>query len=792
MESDEESEQVSDWTHLDSLKTFEWVEHESSPLSNLLHQSPACSMNTDHFDSSTKLVDNTASVRDNFIEQLATKASAPVSLLVESLVQQLCSMIEPDQSNAENLYKTICKQLHRMNLIDETFKMGEFDVMRSQYQRALYQLATVARGTSKIPLNLQSVWPLSDSASMQWSRYHREFEELNFVAGGGFGRVYRARNKLDGIEYAVKKVTIKYRTIKRVLSHLAEVKTFASLNHNNIVPYKAAWLEPLFDDPSNRPRVTDGKHLQKHLANRKRSNGKKASKISSLSKGFEVAIFDVDSKLSATTNNDEEESESETETSESDGETGPDKPIADCRNHLQLPTNNHADESSDFIQFQATHDDVVDGANLSAMESAPDKRLVKPNENHPNNNFIKGNLEFDESQPHLKLKWATLYIQMSFRPLTLRAWLDERNKNSDFNEFYQKFIEKSVRQWDRTIIEDDEDDEVNRNATTGAVTKFKDKTTARWRLSASMSSTSLEKTLAKTWDSLDVTQTIFTQALSGLRYIHLQNIVHHDIKPSNIFIGCEKNGELYVQLGDFGLACPLQAKHSPDSMIGTITYAAPEQLKGHCDPKSDIYSLGIILLELLIPFSTDMERLKTIEAARKGVLPSNIPPKFLNLLKALLQKHTKRPDAVGTFDLLTKLELWNGNSDSIHENTSQRNGDLQSQLTQITDELNQLKMQLASPLANDSLKDIRTNIPNVSVEGGDLATIASSESFSFVSQTAEQTTVFKSFGLDLDEDKDKDRKIQILSNKLIESDKEANELKKEIERLRDIINQRPG
>lgn len=229
-------------------------------------------MNTNHFDSSTKLVDNTPSVRDNFIEHLTTKATAPVSLLVESLVQQLCSMIETDPKRADQLYTTICNQLHRMNLIDETFKMGEFDVMRSQYQRALYQLATVARGHTEVPMNLQTVWPLSDSSSMQWSRYHREFEELEFVAGGGFGRVYRARNKLDGIEYAVKKVTIKYRTIKRVLTHIAEVKTFASLNHNNIVPYKAAWLEPLLDDPRNsRPRVTDAQHIpQNQFTNRKR------------------------------------------------------------------------------------------------------------------------------------------------------------------------------------------------------------------------------------------------------------------------------------------------------------------------------------------------------------------------------------------------------------------------------------------------------------------------------------------------------------------------------------------
>lgn len=306
MESDDESEnpESTNWTQLDSLKAFEckyfWnirsvrsyyarfnqyyvniilicmiiltgIESQSSPLSKFLHQSPACSVNTNNFDSSTKLVDSKPSVRDDFMEQLTTKATAPVSLLVESLVQQLCSMIEPNQTNAEHLYKTICNQLHRMNLIDDTFKMGEFDVMRSQYQRALYQLATVARGQTEIPLNLQSVWPLSDSASMQWSRYHREFEEMNFIAGGGFGRVYRARNKLDGIEYAIKKVNIKYRTINRVLSHLAEVKTFASLNHNNIVPYKAAWLEPLFDDPSiKRPRVTDATPLRKtNLANGK-------------------------------------------------------------------------------------------------------------------------------------------------------------------------------------------------------------------------------------------------------------------------------------------------------------------------------------------------------------------------------------------------------------------------------------------------------------------------------------------------------------------------------------------
>lgn len=296
-----------------------------------------------------------------------------------------------------------------------------------------------------------------------------------------------------------------------------------------------------------------------------------------------MAIFGIDSKFSTTTNNDEEtHNESDSESSDSDGEMHANGVVAPRHNKLQLPDNKRIDESSDFIEFQRTHEDVVDGGNISVMDSVREKRIVKPKENHSNNNIIKGNLEFDELQPHLKLKWATLYIQMSFRPLTLRTWLDDRNKHANFSEFYHNFIEKSVQQWDRTTVEEYNDDKLNQNSTTGAVAKFDEKINRPVRRK-SLSSPSLEKNLAKTWDSLEVTLSIFTQVLSGLSYIHLQNIVHHDIKPSNIFIGCEKDGKLYVQLGDFGLACPLQAKHS--SMIGTMTYAAPEQLKGHCNPK---------------------------------------------------------------------------------------------------------------------------------------------------------------------------------------------------------------
>lgn len=55
--------------------------------------------------------------------------------------------------------------------------------------------------------------------------------------------MYRVKHKLDGTEYAVKKIPIRSDGIESVKTYLSEVKTFASLNHSNIVQYKAAWLE---------------------------------------------------------------------------------------------------------------------------------------------------------------------------------------------------------------------------------------------------------------------------------------------------------------------------------------------------------------------------------------------------------------------------------------------------------------------------------------------------------------------------------------------------------------------
>lgn len=149
---------------------------------------------------------------------------------------------------------------------------------------------------------------------------------------------------------------------------------------------------------------------------------------------------------------------------------------------------------------------------------------------------------------------------------------------------------------------------------------------------------------------------IIMQATTGIQYIHSCNIVHHDIKPSNIFLSSDLKS---VQVGDFGLACCLQGHNHSDcplegGQIGTPLYAAPEQLRGRCNPKSDMFSLGLVLIELVTIFSTEMERIDILTKVRSGYLPPSIPFDLVPIVKDLTAaKPDLRPTAS---QLITRLE----------------------------------------------------------------------------------------------------------------------------------------
>ena len=155
------------------------------------------------------------------------------------------------------------------------------------------------------------------------------------------------------------------------------------------------------------------------------------------------------------------------------------------------------------------------------------------------------------------------------------------------------------------------------------------------------------------------------QVADALQYAHSQGTLHRDIKPANLLV--DDAGVVWVT--DFGLAKAVQSDDVTQSgdITGTLRYMAPEQFDGRADARSDIYSLGLTLYELLTlqPAFDDTNRSNLI---RKITHTSPTPPRRLNpaiprdletaILKAMARDPDRRYQSAGDLgaDLQSFLE----------------------------------------------------------------------------------------------------------------------------------------
>lgn len=113
-----------------------------------------------------------------------------------------------------------------------------------------------------------------------------------------------------------------------------------------------------------------------------------------------------------------------------------------------------------------------------------------------------------------------------------------------------------------------------------------------------------------------------TQAASALQFAHEQGVLHRDIKPANLIL--DSSGVLWI--ADFGLSKGLEgeAVTQTGDMLGTVRYMAPEQFLGEADARSDIYSLGLTIYELLTrhPAHDDQLRRKAFVTGEVSVAPT--------------------------------------------------------------------------------------------------------------------------------------------------------------------------
>ncbi|XP_033031291.1 eukaryotic translation initiation factor 2-alpha kinase 3 isoform X2 [Trachypithecus francoisi] len=443
------------------------------------------------------------------------------------------------------------------------------------------------------------------------SRYLTDFEPIQCLGRGGFGVVFEAKNKVDDCNYAIKRIRLPNRELARE-KVMREVKALAKLEHPGIVRYFNAWLEappekwqekmdeiwlkdestdwPLsspspMDAPSVKIRRMDPFSTKEHVEiiapsperSRSFSVGISCDQTSSSESQFSPLEFsgmdheDISESVDAAYNlQDSCLTDCDVEDGTMDGN--------DEGHSFELCPS----EASPYVRSrERTSSSIV--FEDSGCDNASSKEEPKTNRLHIGNHCANKLTAFKPTSSKSSSE-ATLSISPP-RPTTLSLDL---TKNT--TEKLQPSSPKVYLYIQMQLCRKE---------------NLKDWMNGRCTIEERERSMCLH---------------IFLQIAEAVEFLHSKGLMHRDLKPSNIFFTMDD----VVKVGDFGLVTamdqdeeeqtvltpmPAYARHT--GQVGTKLYMSPEQIHGNSySHKVDIFSLGLILFELLYPFSTQMERVR--------------------------------------------------------------------------------------------------------------------------------------------------------------------------------------
>ena len=136
---------------------------------------------------------------------------------------------------------------------------------------------------------------------------------------------------------------------------------------------------------------------------------------------------------------------------------------------------------------------------------------------------------------------------------------------------------------------------------------------------------------------------IAIQVSMGLEAAHSHGIVHRDVKPQNIIISMDGK----VKVTDFGIARAASSNTISSNVMGSVHYSSPEQVRGgYSDEKSDIYSLGITMYEMVtgkVPFDGDTTVAIAIKHLQEEIVPPSVyAPELPHSLEQIILKCTQK------------------------------------------------------------------------------------------------------------------------------------------------------
>lgn len=434
------------------------------------------------------------------------------------------------------------------------------------------------------------------------SRFLNDFDLVQCLGKGGFGVVFEVKNKLDDCHYAIKRIVLpsKKESRERVMR---EVKTLANCEHKNIVRYFHAWVE---QPPKGWQELKDKDLLTRDI----------------LSTSITIDSPSPTEESKAFPNYNEPSNFAQSKSSWLMNDTNPFNDLSN--GDFGRPAS--YDDSSSFIQFKAESQDISDTCNdeinveddvadddddesfqIEFKEPTEDSESKVPSERSHVISFQTSDKDsLSGSEPQTKNKKKGHHRQMSLDlPSVSEIKLKKTNAANNGSTQRKMYLYIQMQLCMKNSLKD-------------------------W-----LRANDLQKRSGKIFD-------IWNQIIEAVHYVHLKGLIHRDLKPGNIFFALDGQ----IKIGDFGLVTdmadisvdPLTSSSSNSSAnvgdlayiaqkkhtqrVGTSLYMSPEQSKGlQYNYKVDIFSLGLILFELLNYFGTETERYKVLENIRKHIFP---------------------------------------------------------------------------------------------------------------------------------------------------------------------------